>query len=429
MKKSGLVKSSNYAWMVCAMLVLMQFIYAGITLSTVTLYMEPILAEHPGLARTAYALTITINGGANAIMSFFYGNLVQKFGLKKMVAFCAIIMVAGVLLYANGTAMWMFYLGAALEGISLCFCSGATCSVIFSQWFSKNTGTLLSLTAVGSGLAGVIFSPIVQNWINTIGWKGSMYINLAMVIATAVLLIVFLKESPEPYGVKPMWNDKVKIATDEGKIVPYGVTSKEAYKTPQLWIATFGVGLLALIIYGSITNLAIYSSDLGYNPGTMLSIMYLGNIILQLPFGMIADKLGIRPCMLIYGIMAVAAAFIYSLAPAQGVFILGTVLLGGAFSILKATLPVLTLQVFGSRDQAKIMSPMIAVMNIGVAFGTPVLSAAYDITGTYSKMFVLFAIVAAVLTLMLFFGLKPLQKVINQKKAVEAGAANVDDIE
>ena len=37
--------------------------------------------------------------------------------------------------------------------------------------------------------------------------------------------------------------------------------------------------------------------------------------------------------------------------------------------------------------------------------------------------------VAAVLTLALFFGLKPLQKVINQKKAVEAGAANVDDIE
>ena len=33
--------------------------------------------------------------------------------------------------------------------------------------------------------------------------------------------------------------------------------------------------------------------------------MYLGNIILQLPFGMLADKLGIRPCMLIYGIMAV----------------------------------------------------------------------------------------------------------------------------
>ena len=53
MQKSALVKSSKYAWMICAMLVLMQFIYAGITLSTVTLYMEPILAEHPGLARTA----------------------------------------------------------------------------------------------------------------------------------------------------------------------------------------------------------------------------------------------------------------------------------------------------------------------------------------------------------------------------------------
>lgn len=422
MQKSSLVKSSNYAWMICAMLILMQFVYAGITLSTVTLYMEPILAEHPGLARTAYALTITINGGANAIMSFFYGSFVQKFGLKKMVSFSAILMIFGVLLYANGTAMWMFYLAAALEGISLCFCSGATCSVIFSKWFSHRTGTLLSLTAVGSGLAGVIFSPIVQHWINTIGWQGALYINLAIVVVTAILLVIFLKDSPEPYGVKPMWNDKVKIASESGEIIPYGVTSKEAYKTHQFWIATLGIGLLALIIYGSITNLAIYSSDLGYNAGVMLSVMYAGNIVLQIPFGMLADKLGIRVCLLIYGIMAVAAAFIYSIAPGIGLFYVGTVLLGGAFSILKATLPVLTLQVFGNKAQAAIMGVMIAVMNCGVAFGTPVLSAAYDLTGTYSKMFVLFGVLAILLTLALFFGCAPIKKVVEEKTAIELSA-------
>lgn len=59
----------------------MQFVYAGLTLSTVTLYMEPILAAHPELSRTAYALTITLNGGANAIVSIFYGRLVEKFGI------------------------------------------------------------------------------------------------------------------------------------------------------------------------------------------------------------------------------------------------------------------------------------------------------------------------------------------------------------
>lgn len=41
MQKSGLVKSSNYAWVVLILLILMQFVYAGLTLSTVTLYMNP----------------------------------------------------------------------------------------------------------------------------------------------------------------------------------------------------------------------------------------------------------------------------------------------------------------------------------------------------------------------------------------------------
>ena len=106
MQKSGLVKSSNYAWVVLILLILMQFVYAGLTLSTVTLYMEPILEAHPEVSRTAYALTITLNGGANAIMSIFYGKLVEKFGMKKMISFCSLLMIAGVLLYANGTVIW-----------------------------------------------------------------------------------------------------------------------------------------------------------------------------------------------------------------------------------------------------------------------------------------------------------------------------------
>jgi len=404
------------------LLTLMQFVYAGLTLSTVTLYMEPILSAHPELSRTAYSLTITLNGGANAIISVFYGKFVEKFGMKTMVSVCSLMMIAGVLLYATGTVIWMFYLAAILQGISLCFCSGATCSIIFSKWFAHSTGTLLSITAIGSGLAGVIFSPIVSTWISTIGWTGSLYINCAIVVFTAILLIVFLKDSPEKYGIKPMWNDKVKIAEESGKIIPYGVTSKEAYKTVQFWCGTIGIGLFGLIIYGAICNIAVFSSDLGYDGGVMLSVMYAANIVLQLPFGILADKLGIRVCMVAYSIMAIGAVFIYATAPAIGMMYVGTVLLGGSFCILKATLPVYTLQIFGNRAQGQIMGIMIAVMNCGVAFGMPVLNAAYDITGSYSGMFKLFGFVGVALAVIIFLGCKPIQKVVDEKKAIEAGA-------
>lgn len=422
MNRNGLVKSSNYAWCVMILLTLMQFVYAGLTLSTVTLYMDPILSAHPELSRTAYSLTMTLNGGANAIISVFYGKFVEKFGMKTMVSVCSLMMIAGVLLYATGTVIWMFYLAAILQGISLCFCSGATCSIIFSKWFAHSTGTLLSITAIGSGLAGVIFSPIVSTWISTIGWTGSLYINCAIVVFTAILLIVFLKDSPEKYGIKPMWNDKVKIAEESGEIIPYGVTSKEAYKTVQFWCGTIGIGLFGLIIYGAICNIAVFSSDLGYDGGVMLSVMYAANIVLQLPFGILADKLGIRVCMVAYSIMAIGAVFIYATAPAIGMMYVGTVLLGGSFCILKATLPVYTLQIFGNRAQGQIMGIMIAVMNCGVAFGMPVLNAAYDITGSYSGMFKLFGFVGVALAVIIFLGCKPIQKVVDEKKAIEAGA-------
>lgn len=421
MQKSKLVKGSGYAWVVLGLLILMQFVFAGITLSTVTLYMEPILSEHPTVSRTLYALTITINGLANAFMSVFYGKLSGKFGLKKMVSFCSLLMIAGVLLYANGTALWMFYLAAALEGMALCFCSGATCSIICSKWFAHSTGTLLSITAMSSGLAGVIFSPIVSNWTTTIGWSAALSINLAVVVATALLLMAFLKDSPEQYGVKPMWNDKVRITNDAGEIVQYGLTAKQAYKTPQFWCGTFGIGLFGLIIYGTICTLAIYSSDLGYDAGVMLSVMYGANIILQLPFGIIADKLGIRACMSVYAAMAVGSVFLYSTAPAITLFYVATILLGGSFCVLQATLPVFTLQIFGNKAPASIMGIMIAVMNAGVAFGTPILNAAYDLTGSYSKMFVLFGVLGIVLTVVLIFAGKPIKSVVEEKKAIGMG--------
>ena len=422
MNNKGLVKSSKYGWVILFLLMLMQFVYAGITLSTVTLYMEPILADHPELSRTAYALTITINGGANAIMSLFYGRLAEKFTLKKMISFCFVLMLLGVFLYAKGTNIWMFYAAAALQGISLCFCSGASCSIICSKWFAHSTGTLLSATAFASGLAGVIFSPIVSKWISSIGWSASLMINLAIVAGTALLLIVFLKDSPEKYGVKPLWNDKVKIASESGEIIPYGVTAKEAYKTVQFWCGALGIGLFALIIYGAICNIAIFSSDLGYDGGIMLSVMYAANIVLQLPFGMLADKFGVRVCMIIYSIMAIISVFIYATSPAIGMMYVGTVLLGGSFCILKAALPVYTLQVFGNREQGKIMGLMIAFLNCGVAFGMPILNAAYDVTGSYSGMFTLFGFAGIVLAVMIVIGCKPLKSVVEEKAAIQATA-------
>ena len=153
----------------------------------------------------------------------------------------------------------------------------------------------------------------------------------------------------------------------------------------------------------------------------MLSVMYAANIVLQLPFGILADKLGIRTCMVAYSIMAIASVFIYATAPAIGMMYFGTVLLGGSFCILKATLPVYTLQIFGNRAQGQIMGIMIAVMNCGVAFGMPVLNAAYDITGSYSGIFILFGCLGIVLAIMIFVGCKPIKKVVDEKKAIESG--------
>ena len=61
-------------------------------------------------------------------------------------------------------------------------------------------------------------------------------------------------------------------------------------------------------------------------------------------------------------------------------------------------------------------------MNCGVAFGMPVLNAAYDLTGSYSGMFKLFGFVGVALAVIIFLGCKPIQKVVDEKKAIEAGA-------
>ena len=66
------------------------------------------------------------------------------------------------------------------------------------------------------------------------------------------------------------------------------------------------------------------------------------------------------------------------------------------------------------------MGPMIAFLNAGVAFGMPVLNAAYDVTGSYSGMFRLFGFLGIALAVMIFIGCKPLQKVVDEKAAIQA---------
>ena len=121
---------------------------------------------------------------------------------------------------------------------------------------------------------------------------------------------------------------------------------------------------------------------------TMLSVAAVGNLLGKIVFGAIADKAGLKPAFTIYIIMYILAFVIW--LPSMGdatmavaLLLVGAFLLGTHNALISVGFPVLTRQIFGNKDYAKIWSVIAMPFQLVSGFGTALVAYIYGGTGSY----------------------------------------------
>src|SRR4051812_9360001 len=154
-----------------------------------------------GWSRTEISLGATAGTVFAAIVTPFFGSLIDRYGGKIFLSVGGVIMALGLVALANMQNEWQFFaIYCVGRGIAAGLLTVAA-TVTVSKWFVRRRALAVGVTTLGTRL-GFATMPIgVQLIIDYSGWRTAAYVLAGLVAILGVAPVVaWLHPRPEEMG-------------------------------------------------------------------------------------------------------------------------------------------------------------------------------------------------------------------------------------
>jgi MFS family permease len=281
---------SRYAWTrLGATLLLMTIGSAAMYVVSVVL---PTVQAEFGVQRADASMPYTLMMVGFGIGGIFMGRLADRIGVMKVVLIGVVGLSSGFFAAGMSGSLGWF---AVAHGLLLgAFGSAATFAPLVadtSLWFVRRRGIAVAICASGNYLAGAIWPPIVQHFVESAGWRPT-YIGLGVFcLVTMPLLALRLRPPPPVALASPAASAAGAVPSNR----PFGLGLNQA----QILLCVAGVACCVAMAMPQV-HIVAYCGDLGYGAARgaeMLSLMLACGIVSRLVSGAIATaSAACEPC-------------------------------------------------------------------------------------------------------------------------------------
>jgi MFS family permease len=314
--------------------------------ATMGFFQLPIITEN-SWGRDTFGFAIAVQNLFWGIGQPFAGAVADRFGTLKVLIGGLILYAAGLVLMTLSTSPAIFTLtSGVLIGFGLSGCSFNLVLAAFGKLLppEKRPMALGFGTAAGS-FGQFLFSPLAVGLIEGTGWKWSLIVFAALLLAT-IPLAWFL--ATEPRQSLPTDSEADKRTLMQVLAQAFGHTS---YILLVLGFFTCGFQLAFITIH-----LPAYLKDIGINPGIgpwVLALIGLFNIVGSIGAGYVMTRMPRRYLLaIIYTLRSFAIIALLMLPPSTALVLA----FGAAMGLLwLSTVPPtssLVMTMFGTRDMA-----------------------------------------------------------------------------
>ena len=353
-----------------------------------------------GLGFTAFVLMV----GCSAPVS---AKLVGRYGPRKTLAIGSLLVAVGAILLTmvvdSGWSYVAVYGGVVALGSGLGALIPAQACV--TNWFVKRRSFGLAVVLAGSGVAGSIAAPLINQAIAWNGgdWRGGWYCVCIAAFVSGCLALLFVRDRPQDVGQQPD-GEMVAVEVIDAQATiraPDRVwTMSQAMRTPAYWL----IGLAAVgetVPSSSVLAHGVpHLIDLGHRPEVAagaISIFALSSVAGKLGAGYLCDRFDSRYMWALFILVLSAAVVMANLARDLKMMAVFAILLGlgagGSLTCWHSTVA----HYFGPRAFAKILGSQMPFTNAFAALGPFLTGVAYDRFGTYQSAFFVMAVMGAVL--------------------------------
>lgn len=391
---------------------------------TISVFIYP-LSDELGWSRTLIAGAAAAGGLVATFTSPIIGRMIDRYGARAVLTASIVVLCISTfvlrwsdvsLTVMGATIPWVFYIAYATGRVIFASPVQIGTSVVVSRWFIRMRGRTNGMLGLSHSAGMVLFPLIASIVIAQSGWRDAWFVLSVVVFVVALLPVALLiSEQPEDLGLRPDGDVEGETDKDVGAngansdgFEEPDWTSRDAMRTPALWLLALATGMMFFMHAGSNTHAAAFFQDQGLGTVTAgvsisLNAIFLG--ISSLVWGRIVERVPARFVMAGVALNLAIGAFLFTLTDTTVEALAFSAFFGFGLGGMLVVPPVAYADYFGRAALGTIRGITEPFTTLGQAVGVMIPGLIFDFVGgeSYLPFFVgagFVGIVAAVLSLL-----------------------------
>ena len=371
--------SSHAWWRLGATLLLMTIGSAGMYVVSVML---PAVQAEFGISRAEASLPYTALMVGFGVGCVLMGKLADRFGIVPVILIGAVSLGLG---FAACGWVGSITSYALVQGLLVGLFGSSTTFVPLiadtSLWFVKRRGIAVAVCASGNYLAGAVWPPVVQHFVESVGWRHT-YIGLGVFTVISMVLLAGAMRAKSPAATQAA----VKAGGPVPSNRPFGLSLGQA----QGLLCVAGTACCVAMAMPQV-HIVAYCGDLGFGAARgaeMLSLMLACGIASRLISGAICDRIGGVRTLLLGSFLQGVALLLF--IPFDG--LLSLYVVSAMFGLFQGGIvpsyAIIVREHFPPAEVGARVGTVIMCTLFGMALGGWMSGKVFDLTGSYHAAFI-----------------------------------------
>ena len=282
-------KNFHYGWIICIGCMLLTTVTMGMVANTGFSVYMPLIEEAGNYSGVEISLIITIRSVFTMISMFLLPAYYKILNIRLGTALSAALAAVTFVIYGLADCIELYYVGAAVAGVSYGLGSMIPVSILINRWFLEKRAFAVGIAACGTGIATLIVPKTVAALSESLGLKPTMYLEAAVILVSAVLIFLLLRNDPKSVGCTPYGSSSVNGApkTQKG-----GARDLSGGEWCIVCVAMAFAGAVSILVTSNISLLFTSQGQSSTSAASAISILGIVLIVAKILYGKITDSVG-----------------------------------------------------------------------------------------------------------------------------------------
>ncbi|MEU0075532.1 MFS transporter [Streptomyces sp. NPDC006332] len=293
------------AWFVAAV-TFVTIIGAAAFRSLPGLLIDPLHAEY-GWSRGTIGAAVSVNLALYGLTAPFAAALMDRFGIRRVVAVALTVIALGSGLTVWMTAAWQLMLcWGLLVGLGSGSMALAFAATVTNRWFTERRGLVTGILTAASASGQLIFLPVLSWMVETHDWRPAAVTVALAALAVVPFVWLLLRDHPADVGQKPYGAEEFvpKPAPVPGAARRAVTVLFEAARTGPFWLLAGTFAICGASTNGLIQTHFVPAAHDAHMPATtaasLLAVIGVFDVVGTIASGWFTDRYDARRLLAVY---------------------------------------------------------------------------------------------------------------------------------